>query len=110
MVGILQIHVEDLLKRTRYNFAKTEPVKNLLNYQSWEDYIEQEFDPQKDASLIRSVILNKDDPLIIIRLLNIRNKEQRKLIITLNIEIAIIIDYMPDYEKTFVNSLLIELN
>jgi len=81
-----------------------------LNHQSLEDYIEQEFDAQRDASLVSSVISNKDDPLIIIRLLNIRNKEQRRKIIALNIEIEIIIDYMPDYERSFVKSLLTELN
>ena len=82
----------------------------MLNHQSLEDYIEQEFDAQRDASLVSSVISNKDDPLIIIRLLNIRNKEQRRKIIALNIEIEIIIDYMPDYERSFVKSLLTELN
>jgi hypothetical protein len=92
-----------------------------LNYQSIADYLEREFDPEKDALLIGSVISNKDDPLIIVRLLNQRTEEQRRVIIEVKIRgsrdrssrrrqaIALVIAYMPDYERTYVDTLLVEV-
>jgi len=117
----LRFHVENLLKSTRDIYARTETVKRLLNYQSLAVYLEKEFNPEKDALLIGSVISNKDDPLIIVRLLNQRTEEQRKGIIEIRIRgsrdrrssrrkaIALVIGYMPDYERTYVDTLLVEV-
>ena len=117
----LRLHVENLLKCTRDIYARTEPVKRLLNYQSLAVYLEREFDPEEDALLIRSVISNRDDPLIIVRLLNQRTEEQRRGIIEIRIRgsrdrrrnrrqaIALVIAYMPDYERTYVDTLLVEV-
>ena len=117
----LRLHVENLLKCSRDIYARTEPVKRLLNYQSLAVYLEREFDPEEDALLIRSVISNRDDPLIIVRLLNQRTEEQRRGIIEIRIRgsrdrrrnrrqaIALVIAYMPDYERTYVDTLLVEV-
>jgi hypothetical protein len=117
----LRLHIENLLKSSRDIYARTLPVKRLLNYQSIADYLEKEFDPEKDALLIGSVISNKDDPLIIVRLLNQRTEEQRRVIIEVKIRgsrdrssrrrqaIALVIAYMPDYERTYVDTLLVEV-
>ena len=113
--------MEYLLKCTKDIYAITDPVKRLLNYQSLAVYLEKEFDPEKDALLIWSVISNKDDPLIIVRLLNERTEEQRRGIIEIRIRgsrdrrnnrrraIALVIGYMPDYERTYVDTLLVEV-
>lgn len=118
--GNLKLHAENLLKRNNEINAKTEPVKKLLNYQSFADYLGRAFDPEKDALLIGSVIDNKDDPLIIERLLNQRSIEQRRGIFELKFggssdrrrkkgAIALIIGYMPDFERTYVDTLLVEV-
>ena len=60
--------------------AKTEKVKSLLNNETFDKYFDLEFNEDKDANLIKEVIEQKDEPLIIVRLLNHRDESQRKKI------------------------------
>ena len=138
-------HVENLLKKTKDINVKTEYVRRLMNNISFEDYLEKKFlssdslltsffkKPESwtqiisskftysknDESLIEAVISEKDDPLIIIRLLEHKTEEQRKVIFDTNLEditeeekmkkrilLTSIKSYMPDYEKNFVEFLL----
>lgn len=111
----------NLLKRNIKINAKTELLKSLLNYWFFKDYLKRPFDPVKYAVLINSVISNKDDSLIIERLLNQRSKEQRRGIFELKFRglsdsrrrkkgaISLIIGYITDFEKAYVDTLLIEV-
>ena len=117
----LRFHVENLLISTRDIYARTENINRLLNYQSLAVYLGNEFDPENDALLIGNVISNEDNPLIIVRLLNERTEEQRQGIIEIRIRglrdrrnsrrqaIALIIGYMPDDERAYVDTLLVEV-
>ena len=117
-------HVKNLLKRTREIVAKTEEVKKQLNYRSFIEYLEGEFNPENDAKLIKCIIDNKDDPLMLIRLLSYRKKEQRTKLEDQFNNIyfsyidnnskkrkkgmkALAIAYTPDFEHTYVNDLLV---
>jgi len=141
----LKMHVENLLKKTKNIKAKTEYVERLMNNISFEDYLEKNFlssdslltsffkktenwtqiisskftYSKNDESLIETVISEKDDPLIIIRLLEHRTEEQRKVIFDTNLEditeeekmkkrilLISVKSYMPDYEKNYVEFLL----
>ena len=117
-------HVKNLLKRTREIVAKTEDVKKQLNYRPFIEYLEGEFNPENDAKLIKCIIDNKDDPLMLIRLLSYRKKEQRTKLedqfnniyfsyIDNNSKkrkkgmYALAIAYTPDYEHTYIEDLLL---
>lgn len=110
----LKLHAENLLKSTSEIYAKTEPVKRLLNYQSLKDYLERPFDRDIDAMIIRRVIVYNDDPLIIERLFNQRSKEQRLGILEVEVLDSSdrirrnkeIIAYMPAQERAFMNTLI----
>jgi len=141
----LKMHVENLLKKTKNIKAKTEYVERLMSNISFEDYLEKNFlssdslltsffkkteswtqiisskftYSKNDESLIETVISEKDDPLIIIRLLEHRTEEQRKVIFDTNLEditeeekmkkrilLISVKSYMPDYEKNYVEFLL----
>ena len=60
--------------------AKTEYVKNILDYKSFDKYFETKFDVVRDVRLINEVMKRKDEPLIIVRLLNFRDEFKRKKI------------------------------
>lgn len=139
------MHVQNLLERTKNINAKNESVEKLMNNMPFEDYLEKGFldsdsiltsfikkteswtqlvsskftYSQNDKLLIETVISDKDDPLIIIRLLENRTEKQRKVIFDTNLEgmtkeekinnkilLASIKSYMPDYEKKYVEFLL----
>ena len=95
---------------------KTEKIKQLLFGEKFDKYFEKEFNPDKDAFLINEVINQKDEPLIIVRLLNFRNESQRKNIneeykkLGLSNEknlLACIIDFMPQHiEIDYIHCLL----
>ena len=79
----IKTHVENLLINTNEIPINTENVRLLLNNPNnptFEDYCNKEFKEQSDAILIDNIINNNDNPLIIIRLLNYRDEEQRKKI------------------------------
>ena len=141
----LKMHAINLLKITKDINAKNESVKILMNNMSFEDYLEKSFldsegiltsffkkteswtqlvssmfiYSKNDASLIENIISDRDDPLIIIRLLEHRTEKERKAIFNINSEdmtyeekinkkilLRSIKSYMPDYEKKYVESLL----
>jgi len=93
----------------------------LQKTESWTKSISSKFITYSidDVSLIENVISDKDDPLIIIRLLEHRTEEQRKAIfdeklkdvteeekIKKRILLSSVKSYMPDYEAKYVESLL----
>ena len=139
------MHVQNLLERTKNINAKNESVEKLMNNMPFEDYLGKGFldsdsiltsfikkteswtqlvsskftYSQNDKLLIETVISDRDDPLIIIRLLEHRTEKQRKVIFDTNLEgmskeekinnkilLTSIKSYMPDYEKKYVESLL----
>ena len=111
----LRRHTENLLINTNDIPINTENIRLLLNNATFEDYCKKEFNEQTDAILIDNIIENNDNPLIIIRLLNYRNEEQRKKIDLFFREIKgdtkamklYIIDFMPNNpEITYLNFLL----
>ena len=71
-------HFKNLMIPTENIIPKTEKIKQLLFGEKFDKYFEKEFNPDKDAFLINEVINQKDEPLIIVRLLNFRNESQRK--------------------------------
>ena len=73
----LRVHIENLLIKTNEIVVQTENIKLFINY-TFEDYFKKEFKDCDDAKLIDKIINNKDNPLLIVRLLNYRNEEQRK--------------------------------
>jgi len=109
-------HVNNLLIDTNDIIARSDEVKDDLNNQPFGEYFRHELDPYKDAKLIKDVINNKDEPLIIVRLLNYRDKEQRKEIekkfqeIVTNEGISMlsyILNYMPGHpEVIYLHNLL----
>ena len=111
----LRRHTENLLINTNDIPINTENIRLLLNNATFEDYCKKEFNEQTDAILIDNIIENNDNPLIIIRLLNYRNEEQRKKIDLFFREIKgdtkamklYIIDFLPNNpEITYLNFLL----
>ena len=103
----LKIHVENLLIRTNEIVVQTENIQLLING-TFEDYINNEFKDCVDAILIDSIINNNDNPLLIVRLLNCRNEEQRKKIDSKFRDIKndqnrsmllYIIDFMPNHPE-----------
>jgi hypothetical protein len=73
-------HVSNLLIDTNAIEIQTDFIRQSFNNQTFQNYVERDFYPIMDAMLIDQIIENKDNPLIIVRLLNCRNEEQRKLI------------------------------
>ena len=71
-------HVANMLMNTNEIIIKTEDVRRYLNNEPFLDYLQTDFNDDQDAVLIQNIIENNDNPLIIIRLLNYRNKNQRK--------------------------------
>ena len=95
-----------------------------MNYPPFIEYLEGEFNPENDARLIKCIIDNKDDPLMLIRVLSYRKKEQRTKLEDQfnNIYFSYIdnnskkrkkgiqtlaIAYTPDYEHTYLETLLL---
>jgi len=76
----LRIHVENMLKRTSDINANSPNVILLFNNGTFEDYCNLEFQDFRDALLIDTIISSMDNPLMIVRLLNYRNEDQRKKI------------------------------
>ena len=107
-----KMHAKNLLKKTKDISAKTQFIKKILNNKSFEDYVGKScfnsdsllasfFQKTKswtnlisskitystnDISLIEGVISNKDNPLIIIRLLEHRNEEQIKFLFDIKLK------------------------
>jgi len=81
----------------------------LFDNGTFKDYCEIEFQDFRDAILIDTIINNNDNPLMIVRLLNYRDEDQRKKIDTKFRErrnnmnrrmLDYILDYMPDNPET----------
>ena len=101
-------HVENLLRKTNEILAQTEQVRLLFGEGNFEDYCKNKCKECTDAILIDNIIKNNDNPLLIVRLLNYRNEEQRKKIDSLFRDIKnnqnkkmllYIIDYMPNHPE-----------
>ena len=109
-------HFENLMIPTENIIPKTEKVKQLLFGESFDKYFEKEFKPDTDAFLINEIINQKDEPLIIVRLLNFRNESQRKKINAAYKKLGFsneknlltcIIDFMPQHiEIDYIHCLL----
>ena len=76
----LKIHVENMLLSTSKINAFTLNVKLLLDSKTFKDFCDMNFEDFKDAMLIASIIDNRDNPLMIVRLLNYRNEDEREKI------------------------------
>ena len=76
----LKEHTKNLLMETNDISIYTIDVSYLLyqnfNYASLKDYCEDKFDKEKDIKLINKIIDNDDNPLLIVRLLNYRERKQ----------------------------------
>ena len=106
----MQQHFSNLMIPTENIIPKTERIKQLLSEESFDKYFEREFNPDMDAFLINEVINRNDEPLIIVRLLNFRDEQQRKeineaykKIFGLSNEknlLTCIIDFMPQHIET----------
>ena len=73
-------HFLNLMLESKYIIPRSDEVKNILNNESFDLYLEKEFDADKDLNLIDEVIKNEDTSMIIVRLLEYRDESQRKLI------------------------------
>lgn len=73
-------HFNNLMIPTENILPRTEEINALLSNKTFDKYFENEFKENTDAFLINEIIRNDDDPLIIVRLLNSRDEEQRKKI------------------------------
>ena len=106
----MQQHFSNLMIPTENIIPKTERIKQLLSEESFDKYFEREFNPDMDAFLINEVINRNDEPLIIVRLLNFRDEQQRKEINEAYKKIfglsnkknllTCIIDFMPQHIET----------
>jgi len=102
----LRIHVENMLIDTIEIHTHSPNVILLFNNGTFKNYCEGEaFQDFRDALLIDTIINNNDNPLMIVRLLNYRNEDQRKKIDrrfrerrgNMNRKMLLdILDYMPD--------------
>ena len=109
-------HIENLLRNTSDIMAHTEIIRTFLNNQTFDHYFNNEFNFSLDAILIDNIINNNDNPLMIVRLLNYRNEEQRRQIDHQFREIKAdgnrrmieyIVEFMPDHpDIDYVNILL----
>ena len=97
--------------------AQTENVRLLLGQKNLEEFCKDKFKECKDAELIDNIINNNDNPLMIVRLLNYRNEEQRKKIDSKFREIKenqnkklllYLIEYMPNHPEISYLHLLLE--
>ena len=75
-----KIHVENMLLKTSEIVAYTQNIKLLMNNKTFKEYCDMTFVDYRDAILIDNIISNNDNPLMIVRLLNYRNEEERKQI------------------------------
>ena len=112
-----KIHVDNLLKKTSEILAQTENVRLLLGQKNLEEFCKDKFKECRDAVLIDNIINNNDNPLMIVRLLNYRNEEQRKKIDSKFREIKenqnkklllYLIEYMPNHPEISYLYLLLE--
>jgi hypothetical protein len=105
-----RIHVDNMLKRTSDINADSPNVKLLFDNKTFKDYCDLEFKDFRDALLIDTIISSRDNPLMIIRLLNYRTENERKKIDKKFRErkgdmrrkmILYILDYMTDNPEIF---------
>ena len=106
----LRIHVENMLIDTNEINAHSHNVILLFNNVTFKNYCEvNKFQDFRDALLIDTIINNNDNPLMIVRLLNYRDEDQRKKIDKKFRErkgdmnkkmLFYILDYMPDSPET----------
>ena len=73
-------HVENLLKHTEETEINTHIISTRLNNQTLNIYLEKEFNVIQDAHLIFNIIIENDNPLIIMRLIEYRKPGERKKI------------------------------
>ena len=116
----LRIYALDMLIDKSEIIPLTLNVKFLLNFGTLRDYCEMEFQDFRDALLIDNIISRRDIPLLIVRLLNYRNEEQRKKIDrkfrerkgNMNIKMLdYILDYITDNpERCYLHILLDDIN
>jgi len=78
--GILRIHAMNMLVDSNDINVHSPNVKSLFNNGTFKDYCEMEFQDFRDALLIDTIINNNDNALMIVRLLNYRDEDQRKKI------------------------------
>ena len=74
-------HFLNLMLESKYIIPRNDEVKNILDNEGLYLYLEKKFNADMDVRLIDEVIKNNDNSLIIVRLLEYRDKSQRKLII-----------------------------
>lgn len=73
-------HVENLLRHTNEIEINTLIINTILNDQTLDIYLEKKFDVFQDISLICNVIIENDNPLIIVRIIEYRKPNERKKI------------------------------
>ena len=114
----LRIHVENMLIDSSAINAHSHNVILLFNNGTFQNYCEMEFQDFRDALLIDTIINNNDNPLMIVRLLNYRNEDQRKKIDKKFRErkgdmkkkmLFYILDYMPDSPETSYLHILLDV-
>jgi hypothetical protein len=75
----LKIHAENMLISTSdINAHSLNVILLLFNNKTFKDYCDLEFQDFRDALLIDTIISSRDNPLMIVRLLNYRNEDERK--------------------------------
>ena len=79
-VQINLAHVQNMLRRTSEIQTHTQNVMLSMDNHTFEEYCNMRFYSYKDAKLIDDIINNDDNPLMIVRLLNYRNVNERKKI------------------------------
>ena len=73
-------HVKNMLRKTSEIHTHTQNVRLSMDNNTFEEYCNMRFYSYKDAKLIDDIINNDDNPLMIVRLLNYRNVNERKKI------------------------------
>ena len=73
-------HVENLLKHTEEIEINTQIINTRLNNQTLNIYLKKKFDVIQDVYLIFNIIIENDNPLIIVRLIEYRKPDERKKI------------------------------
>ena len=112
----LREHAKNMLMGTNEINIQTERVKMLMEGEPFDNYFQKDFNDSRDSFLIYNIINNHDNPLLIIRLLNYRDENQRKKIDSQfrklqennqRIMLLYILDFMPDHcEVPYLHMLL----
>ena len=76
----IRTHIQNILRRTSEIHVHTQNVIESMGNHTFEEYCHMPFFDYKDAKLIDDIIINDDNPLLIVRLLNYRDEKKRKKI------------------------------